>query len=125
LGTVIVVCGGVSLVGGILGEHKGAELFHGQAYFSQTVTPVLYILFLMSWVGVGAYFCIEKWKKGRKLRHGIAGACLITSLFLGLIGLYGLAQNSEPLTPFVMWGLLMVFVGFISYNANYIVGRLE
>jgi hypothetical protein len=112
-------------VGGILGEHKGAELFHGQAYFSQTVTPILYILFLMSWVGVGAYFCIEKWKKGHKLRHGIAGACLITGLFLGLIGLYGLAQNSEPLTLFVMWGLLMAFVGFISYNANYIVGKPE
>lgn len=55
LGTAIVSFGGISLVGGILGEHKGTELFHGQAYFSQTVTPVLYILFLV----VGRCRCIR------------------------------------------------------------------
>jgi hypothetical protein len=116
LGTAIITFGGVSLVGGILGEHKGEELFHGQAYFSQTVTPILYILFLMSCVGIGANHCIVKWKSDRKPRYGIAGLCLLLSISMALIGFLAISQNDDSLSLFIVYGILMVMLGFIVYH---------
>jgi hypothetical protein len=123
LGTAIIIFGGVSLVGGILGEHRGAELFHGQAYFSQTVTPILYILFLMSCVGLGANHCIVKWKIDQKPRYGIAGLCLLLSISMALIGLLGMAQNNDSMSLFCVYGILMVMLGFIVYNANHLIRK--
>jgi predicted Na+-dependent transporter len=125
LGTSIVAFGSISLVGGLLGEHEGEELFHGQAYFSQTVTPVLYVLFLMSWVGVGANHCIVKWKRDRKTRHGIAGLCLILGIMFGLVGLMGMTKGIESQIVFLMVGFLMALLGYVIYNVNYIVGKPE
>jgi hypothetical protein len=124
LGTVIVICGSVSLVGGLLGEAK-KEYFHGQQYFTQTVTPFLYILFLMAWTGVGANHCIMKWKGGGKVRHGIAGLILLLAIVTAIVGLYiGRGEkDSGPLL--VIIGLLFVGVAIIAYNANYLVGRPE
>jgi hypothetical protein len=110
LGTSIVTCGSISLVGGILGDRKGEQLFNGQAYFCQIVTPILYVLFLMSWVGVGAYGCIVKWKRDRKPRHGIAGLCLILGIMLGLIGLMR-GINSDFV--FLMSGFLFAVLGIL------------
>ena len=105
LGTLIVTCGFTSLVGGILGEHKGKELFDGQTYFTQTVTPTLYVIFLMSWVGVGAYLFIEKWKRDRRLRHLLVGSCFILGIVFGLVSLIGGGMfNESPFTYLMFYG---------------------
>lgn len=124
LGTIIVTCGSVSLVGGILSETK-KQYFEGQQYFTQTVTPVLYILFLMAWVGVGANHCIMKWKKGGKVRHGIAGLFLLLAIICGLCGLFVAVKNNDSGGLLVLIGMLLLGFGIAAYNANTIVGRPE
>jgi hypothetical protein len=122
LGAVIVTCGPVSLVGGLLGDAK-REYFHGQQYFAHSVTPFLYILFLMAWVGLGANHCIKKWKNGGKPRHGLAGLILILALVTAWVGLF--LRNEDSGVILLMSGFLLVGVGFIVYNANHLVGKPE
>ena len=118
LGTAILTFGSASLVGRMLGEYMGRELFHGQAYFTQTVTPILFVLFLMSCVGMGANHCIVKWKSDRKPRYGIAGLCLLLSISMALIGLLGVSQNNDSLSLFFVYGIIMVMIGFAVYKSN-------
>jgi hypothetical protein len=117
LGTLIVTCGSISLVGGILGEYKGEELFHGQAFFCKTVTPILYVIFLMSWVGVGANHCIEKWRRDCRPRHLIAGLCVILGMIFGVIGLIGGAIGNESEIVYLMYGVFIAVLGYIIYIA--------
>ena len=121
LGAAIFTFGGVSLVGRILGEHKGVELFHGQAYFLQIVTPILFVLCLMSCVGMGANHCIVKWKSDRKPRYGIAGMCLLLSISMALIGLLGVSENNDSLSLFFVYGIIMVMIGFAVYKSNQLI----
>jgi hypothetical protein len=122
LGTVIVVCGSLSLVGGILGEVT-KQFFGGQEYFTKTVTPVLYVLFLMGWAGVGADQCIGKWRRGGKPRHGLAGLILVLAIMSGVLGLF--VGNNDSGGLLMVVGLLLVGVSFVAYNANYLLGKPE
>ena len=124
LGTVIIICGPVSLVGGLLGE-ANKEYFHGQHYFTQTVTPFLYILFLMAWVGLGANHCIKKWKNGGNLRYGLAGMILILALVAAWVGLFLSVRNGDGDSGMMLLisGFLLAGLGFIVYNANFLRGK--
>jgi hypothetical protein len=65
LGTSLDASGTVSLVGGLLGEHKGQELFHGQANFSQAVTPILYVILLTGVRGKAVRLAVTRRYSGR------------------------------------------------------------
>lgn len=117
LGTLIVFCGVVSLVGGILGEYKG-QLFSGQTYFTQTITPIMWATFITSWVGVGAYRCFTKWKKERRVRYLIAGSLVSLGIFCAAVGVLGsLGSGSDVITQsgmvLMMCGVLMAVLGYI------------
>lgn len=123
LGLLIVISGGTGLVGGILREYKNRELFHGQLFFTTVVTSASYVLFLSSCVGLGAYHCMAKWQCERKPRYGVAGTLLLTSIPLGLIGILGIVMNSYSLISVSVWGIPTAVLGYICYNANYLLGR--
>jgi hypothetical protein len=114
LATVILVTGSVALVGGILGESK-KQYFQSQHYFTQTVTPVLYIVFLMTWVVVGVRLSIRNWLRERKPRYGAAAVLLLAALACALCGLYVGVVNTDKGVPTLMFGIPLAVAGFLVY----------
>jgi hypothetical protein len=68
LGTSLVSCGVLSLIGGILGELKSTELFAGEQFFVRDVTPALWCGVIVSFLGLSLYGGIQDWKKEIQLK---------------------------------------------------------
>lgn len=112
--------GGVLIV--YLDAHRATQLFGGQTYFARTITPVAWATFIVSWVGVGAYHCFERWMREHKARYLIAGLCVVVGIvfavYVVLIGILSPSTDlGDRLATALGFAFLSPVLGFLVYIA--------